>query len=68
VALTNAAFVFGSEPSTKLQLKTGNNPSFVNGYNAKIAFTETFDYVQDQAGMYGHYGDQNSYLVSNNNG
>lgn len=57
VFLSNADFVFGSEPPQYLQLETGSNSSFVNGYDAKVAFTELFKYVPDDPSMSGHYAD-----------
>jgi hypothetical protein len=67
VTLTNAGFVQGSEPSSKLQLETANNPSFVNGYDAKIAFTERFDYAPASS-MQGHYTDPTAIWYQYNNG
>jgi hypothetical protein len=66
VTLKNAIFVQGAEST--LQLETGNNPSFVNGHDAKISFTEIFDYVPTRPEMKGNYADPTAIWYQYNNG
>ncbi|SED12915.1 PKD domain-containing protein [Paenibacillus sp. GP183] len=64
VTLTHAGFELGSEPAPNLQIKA---TSFVNGYDAKIEFTETFNYSITRLGMFGNYVDPSAIWYQYNN-